>query len=152
MAKKKEKVEDKVAAKAKVEEAGNGRKNMYHLFSRLPSTANTVGKGTTQLRTAGRSKRMTRNNKKTGMQNSKQHSKVNLDPKPGAQPFPKPAPKPAPSLKPAPKPAPNPAPVAAPEEEGSNKKKRKLLSMEKYLLKQCEKHRIPLKNLQAAQK
>ena len=77
-----------------------------------------------------------------------------VNPKPGAQPFPKPAPKPAPSLKPAfvPKPAPNPAPVAAPEEEGSNKKKRKLLSMEKYLLKQCEKHGIALKTLQAAQK
>ena len=66
----------------------------------------------------------------------------------GAQPFWKPAPKPAP----VPKPAPNPAPVATPEEEGSNKKKRKLLSMEKYLLQQCEKHGIPLKTLHAAQK
>ena len=70
------------------------------------------------------------------------------NPKPGAQPFLTPGPKPAP----VPKPAPNPAPVAAPEEEGSNKKKRKVLSMEKYLLKQCKKHRIPLKTLQAAQK
>ena len=42
--------------------------------------------------------------------------------------------------------------MTAPEEKGSNKKKRKLLSMEKYLLKQCEKHGIPRKTLQAAQK
>ena len=61
-----------------MEEAGSGRKKIHHLLSRLPSTANTVGKGTTQHRTAGRSKRMTRNNKKTGMHNSKHHSKVNL--------------------------------------------------------------------------
>ena len=77
-----------------------------------------------------------------------------VNPKPGAQPFPKPAPKPAPSPKPTfvHRPAPNPAPVAAPEEEGSNEKKRKLLSMEKYLLKQCKKHGIPLKTLQVAEK
>ena len=66
------------AAKAKVEEAGNGRKNILHLLSRLPSTANTVEKGTTQRRIVGRSKRMTRNNKKTGMHNTKHHRKVNL--------------------------------------------------------------------------
>ena len=71
-----------------------------------------------------------------------------FSPIPAAQPFQKPVPKPAPS----PKPAPNPAPVAAPEEEGNNKNKRKLLSMEKYLLKQCQKHGIPLKTLLAAQK
>ena len=76
------------------------------------------------------------------------HQGQPVNPKPAAKPFGKPAPKPAPS----PKGAPNPAPVAAPEEEGSNKKKRKLLSMEKYLSKQCEKHGIPLKTLQAAQK
>ena len=78
MAKEKEKVEDEAAAKAKVEEAGNGCKNILHLLSRLLSTANTVEKGTTQRRTVGKSKRMTRNNKKTGMHNSKHHSKVNL--------------------------------------------------------------------------
>ena len=78
MAKEKEKVKDEAAANAKVEEAGNGRKNTHHLLSRLPSTANTVEKGTTQRRTAGRSKRMTTNNEKTGMHNSKHHSKVNL--------------------------------------------------------------------------
>ena len=149
MAKEKEKAQDKAAAKAKVEEAGNGRKNIHHLLSKVPSTANTVEKETTQRRTAGRSRTMTRSNKKAGMQNSKHNSKVNLArPSPGEQPFPRPAPKPPP----VPKPAPSPAPVAAPEEEGSNKKKRKLLSMEKYLLKQCENHRIPLKTLQAAQK
>ena len=48
MAKEKEKVEDEAAAKAKVEEAGTGRKTTHHLLSRLPSTANTVEKGTTQ--------------------------------------------------------------------------------------------------------
>ena len=78
MAKEKEKVEGEAAAKAKVEEAGNGRKNILHLLSRLPSTANTVEKGTTQRRTVGESKRMTHNKKKTGMHNSKHHSKVNL--------------------------------------------------------------------------
>ena len=78
VAKEKEKIEGEAAAKAKVEEAGNGHKNILHLLSRLPSTANTVEKGTTQRPTVGRSKRMTRNNKKTGMHNSKHHSKVNL--------------------------------------------------------------------------
>ena len=78
MAKAKEKVEDKEAAKAKVDKVGNGLKNIHHLLSRLPSIANTVEEGTTQRRTAARSKRMTRNNKKTGMHNSKHHSKVNL--------------------------------------------------------------------------
>ena len=71
-----------------------------------------------------------------------------VNPKPAAQPFPKLAPKPPP----APSPAPNAVPVGAPEEEGSNKKKRKLFSIEKHLLKQCENHRIPFKTLQAAQK
>ena len=60
MAKEKEKVEGEAVAKAKVEEAGNERKNILHLLSRLQSTANTVEKGTTQRRTVGRSKRMTR--------------------------------------------------------------------------------------------
>ena len=78
VAKEKEKVEGQAVAKAKVEEAGNGRKNILYLLSRLPSTANTVKKGTKQRRSVGRSKRMTRNNKKTGMHNSKHHSKVNL--------------------------------------------------------------------------
>ena len=78
MAREKEKVEDEAAAKAKVEEAGNGRKNIHRLLPSLPSTANTVKKETTQRRTARRSKRMTRNTKKTGMHNSKHHSKVNL--------------------------------------------------------------------------
>ena len=78
MAKEKEKVEGEAVAKAKVEEASNGRKNILHLLSRLPSTANTVQKGTKQRRTVVRSKRMTRNNKKTEMHNSKHHSKVNL--------------------------------------------------------------------------
>ena len=44
MAKEKEKVEDEAAAKPKVEEARNGRKNIHHLVSKLPSTANTVEK------------------------------------------------------------------------------------------------------------
>ena len=78
MAKEREKVEGEAVAKAKAEEAGNKRKNILHLLSRLPSAANTVEKGTTQRRTVGRSKKMTRNNKKTGMHNSKHHSKVNL--------------------------------------------------------------------------
>ena len=78
MTKEKGKVKDEAAAKAKVEGAGNERKNIRHLLSRLPSTANTVEKGTKQRRTAGRSKRMTRNNKKTRMHNTKHHSKVNL--------------------------------------------------------------------------
>ena len=78
MAEEKEKIEGEAVAKAKMEEAGSGRKNILHLLSGLPSTANTVEKGTTQRRTVGRSKRMTRNNKKTGMHNSKHHSKVNL--------------------------------------------------------------------------
>ena len=150
MASEREKVEGEAVAKAKVEEAGSGRKNILHLLSSLLSTANTVEKGTTQRRTVGRSKRMTRNNKKTGMHNSKRHSKVSLliPSRPRSNSL-----KPAPKAAPAPKPAPNPAPVAAaPEEEGSNKKKRKLLSMEKYLFKQCKKHEIRLKTLQAAQK
>ena len=78
VAKQKEKVQDEAAAKAKVEEAGTGCKNIHHLLSRLPATANTVGKETTQRQTVGRSKSMTRNNKKTGMHNSKHHCKVNL--------------------------------------------------------------------------
>ena len=77
MAKEKERVKGEALARAKVEEAGNGRKSILHLLSRLPSTANTVEKETTQRRTVGRSKRMTRNNKKTEMHNSKHHSKVN---------------------------------------------------------------------------
>ena len=78
MEKEREKVEDEAAAKAKVEGAANGRKNIHHLLSRLPSTANTVEKETTQRQSAGRGKRMTRNNKKTEMHNSKHNSKVNL--------------------------------------------------------------------------
>ena len=64
VAKEREKVEDEAAAKAKVEEAGNGRKNTHHLLSKSPSTANTAEEEYTQLRTAGRSRRITRNNKK----------------------------------------------------------------------------------------
>ena len=78
MAKEKEKVKDEAAAKAKVEEAGNGRKRIHHLLSKLPSTANTVEKGTTQPRTAGRSRRMTRTNNKAQMHNSKHNSRDNL--------------------------------------------------------------------------
>ena len=65
MAKEKEKVEEEAAAKVKVEEAGNGRKNIHHLLSKSPSTANTVEKETKQPQIAGRSRRMTRSIKKT---------------------------------------------------------------------------------------
>ena len=72
MTKEKDKVEGEAGARVKVEEAGNGRKNFHHPLSKSPSTANTAEKETTQLQTAGRSRRMTRSNKKTGMHNNKE--------------------------------------------------------------------------------
>ena len=78
VAKEKEKVEDEAAAKAKVEEAGNGLKNINHLLSKLPSTANTVAKETTQLQIAGGSRMMKRSNKKARTHNNKHNSKDNL--------------------------------------------------------------------------
>ena len=94
MAKEREKVEDEAAAKVKVEEAGNGRKNIHQPAFKVTIYCEYCGK---RNHTAANCWKKQKDDKKQQEDwNAKQQGQPG-NPKPSPQPTPKPARKPAPN-------------------------------------------------------